>query len=49
MALTDFLGEEFWARHTNPWSGYTRLPMGPVLLAVFNRLKESESPVLRPS
>ncbi|GAB3417051.1 hypothetical protein GCM10027435_15300 [Haloparvum alkalitolerans] len=32
MALTDGLGEEFWARHTNPWSGYTRLPMGPVLL-----------------
>ncbi|SFS08320.1 hypothetical protein SAMN05216559_3402 [Halomicrobium zhouii] len=32
MALTDLLGEDFWARHTNPWSGYTRLPMGPVLL-----------------
>jgi len=32
MALTDILGEDFWARHTNPWSGYTRLPMGPVLL-----------------
>lgn len=32
MALTDAFGEDFWARHTNPWSGYTRLPMGPILL-----------------
>lgn len=32
MTFIDGLGEDFWARHTNPWSGYTRLPMGPLLL-----------------
>jgi hypothetical protein len=33
MTLADVLDEEFWARHTNPWSGYNRLPMvSPILL-----------------
>lgn len=37
MALVDSLGERFWTRHANPWSGYTRLPLGLLLLFALYR------------
>ncbi|WP_254534937.1 DUF6653 family protein [Halomarina litorea] len=33
----DRLADTFWERHSNPWSGWTRLATGPVLLYALYR------------
>lgn len=38
IASTFGMSDRVWARHANPWSGWTRLPVAPLLaLAVWSR------------
>jgi hypothetical protein len=45
--LRDRIEATMWARHENPWSGWTRVPAGPALvLAVYLRSKRLLAVVL---
>lgn len=37
LRVPEQVGEQFWARHSNPKSGWTRVPIGPVIVYALYR------------